>query len=784
MGTRMKSLLAAALMVVCASAGAQTYNYWPGGNGNWSTTTWKNAAGTATGSWTSGAAANFGGTAGTVTVDAGATYNISGLVFTTSGYLLSGSSSSALSMSTATTITTPSGGTVTLAVPLSGTVATTIDGGGTLQLGNNGTVGSLSPSTASITIASGTTLAYARSDDLTVDRAHGGAGGIQKLGTNTLTLSGTNNYTGNTTVSGGTLTATTAGALSSGSNFDIASGAALNLAGLTVTLGNLSGSGTVSSTGGRLNVGIKAQPSTFAGTISGNVSVTKQGISTLKLTGTSTHTGDTTVGLGGLQLGDSTASGDLSNTSEVVVARNGMLTIARSDTFTFNRLISGTGALRQNGPGTLTLSGNNTYTGTTTVNGGTLKYGSATAVPTASAVTVNSGTVLDFGGQAATRSGNTTVNGTGSIELSGANVILSGGTHITPAITGNGSLKVSSGATLRLTGSFTNTGAALVMDGGTLTIDPGVQVSVGTLSQTTSSTLNMSGSTANRLTVANLNPNSGTTLAVTNWVRGTTQLMATAVNSGPARGLMNVSPLNQVTLGSNAAAATYWATSNELLPGAAGATFWDGNGSVGDGTVSGGDGTWSTNGTNWSTSDGLANSAWLGGTAVFGSPGGTVNVGGTQNIGGLSFAGGGYTLNGGTLALQQDATVSTPSATTTTIASVISGNFNLTLSGGTAVLTGNNTYSGSTTVGTGTLQLGDGTSSNGMQALAGTSGVSVGSNATLSFKVGTQTSFAKAITGAGGISKDSNFSLTLSGGNNYTGPTVVSGSQSLIAGVA
>ncbi len=59
---------------------------------------------------------------------------------------------------------------------------------------------------------------------------------------------------------------------------------------------------------------------------------------------------------------------------------------------------SGTGGLAKAGTGTLILSGSNTYVGPTVVNGGTLQYGSTTALPTGTALTVNNGGTLAFGG--------------------------------------------------------------------------------------------------------------------------------------------------------------------------------------------------------------------------------------------------------------------------------------------------------------------------------------------------------------------------------------------------
>ena len=55
--------------------------------------------------------------------------------------------------------------------------------------------------------------------------------------------------------------------------------------------------------------------------------------------------------------------------------------------------------LYKSGPNTLTLTQANTYTGKTTIGGGTLRIGAAIALPTGTAVTLaNAGTALDLGG--------------------------------------------------------------------------------------------------------------------------------------------------------------------------------------------------------------------------------------------------------------------------------------------------------------------------------------------------------------------------------------------------
>ena len=120
----------------------------------------------------------------------------------------------------------------------------------------------------------------------------------------------------------------------------------------------------------------------------GTVALTKTGAGGLILTGSNTYTGPTTISAGILQLGNGAAGGSLGSGA---VSNSGTLVFNRSDAFTFSNIVDGTGRLVQNGSGATTLNGANVYTGSTTVNAGTLLV---TGSISASAVTVNGGGTL------------------------------------------------------------------------------------------------------------------------------------------------------------------------------------------------------------------------------------------------------------------------------------------------------------------------------------------------------------------------------------------------------
>lgn len=107
---------------------------------------------------------------------------------------------------------------------------------------------------------------------------------------------------------------------------------------------------------------------TFSDSIKGAGALVKKGAGTLVLAETNTYSGGTTVEEGTLQVGNGTSgmiAGDIAN--------DGSLVFSRSDNASYGGVISGTGNLTKEGTGILTLTGNNSYSGATTVSAGTLR---------------------------------------------------------------------------------------------------------------------------------------------------------------------------------------------------------------------------------------------------------------------------------------------------------------------------------------------------------------------------------------------------------------------------
>jgi len=179
--------------------------------------------------------------------------------------------------------------------------------------------------------------------------------------------------------------------------------------------------------------------------------------------------------------------------------------------------------------------------------------------------------------------------------------------------------------------------------------------------------------------------------------------------------------------------------------GAADYTFYGSDTTIGANTGGGISNNWLNNnlpfltaGWSWTNWDATATDAsnW---TAVFSGTAGTVNVNTNSDssvyVGGLRFTVADYTLSGGTLNLVGTGTTPatiTASTGNTTISSVLAGTTGMTKAGsGQLTLSGNNTYTGTTTINGGTLVL----NRNG-GTLANTSDVDVAGRSTLQLNYG------------------------------------------------
>ncbi len=570
-----------------------------------------------------------------------------------------------------------------------------------------------------------------------------GATALVKQGTGTLTLSRPNTYTGLTTISAGTVSATNASALGTvAAGTTVAAGATLNLNNVAVTEGltlngigvggngALTGSGIASSSGtvamgsaSTIGVGVGADTLTLGGIVSGGFALTKVGAGTLVLGGANTYTGVTAINGGTLAVtannalgtvagGTTLAAGttlDLRNvayaTAEGLTNNGGTLatsvgtsSFAGGMTLGANSSVNVTGAqltlsgvtsgagfgIDKQGGGLLILSGANTYTGTTAISGGTLRLGAANRIADTSAVTVASGATFDLNSLAETVG---SIAGAGNITLGSATLTAGGdgtSTLFSGIVSGTGALTKLGAGTLTLSGANTYTGLTTI--------------SAGTVSATNASAL---GTVAAGTTVA-----AGATLNLNN----------VAVTEGLT--------LNGIGVGGNGAlTGSGIASSSGTVAMGSASTIGVGVGAdtlTLGGIVSGGfaltkvgAGTLVLGGANTYTGTTTINAGTLrasGGSAIvdtsqvtlLNAAGATLDLTANETIGNLSgggATGGNVTLNGNTLTVNE--------AGATTFAGIASGTGGLTkLGAGTLTLSGANTYSGTTNVNAGTLASG------------------------------------------------------------------------------
>jgi autotransporter-associated beta strand protein len=479
--------------------------YWTGAGGSsWSATNFSDTInGIATlsgGNLTSSSDVQFAATgAGNLTTTLGANYTIGTLTITTPEVTINGTNTLTVNSSTASAINISATGNTTIGAILAGSAGLTKSGSGTLTLGANntytgnttftggtvvfktnnafgnsttgaiivnpgaGNTATLQSGAENLTISKNFTLTAGsaafdtNSNNTTLSGVISGSGSLTKSGSGTLTLSGSNTYNGSTTISAGTLSVQGNYTFTS-ANQSIASGAVLdfNVAsgtrdGATTTMtgsGTLrkSGAGTIQwgATSATFGFGsgalIDVQGGTFTGGSNSN-EVWTNNLADLNVASGATFngveaavrvnkiTGSGTI-QGGYSGGGSTTVGVDNGSSQF----DGVLADAAS----------GILQLTKNGTGTITLNGNNTYTGTTTINTGTLAIAASGRL----------------GG--GTYSGN--ISNNAAFIYSGTNnQTLSG------IISGSGSLTKNSSSTLTLSGNNTFSGG-LTLNNGTLTI--------------------------------------------------------------------------------------------------------------------------------------------------------------------------------------------------------------------------------------------------------------------------------------------------------------------------
>lgn len=307
----------------------------------------------------------------------------------------------------------------------------------------------LTPDAGAVGAAATLSAQVTGSGNLDVDASAAGA--------QTVTLNNSsNNYTGVTTVSGGTLRLGSNQALGNTSLLTINSGANTNINGMTQTIGALAGDGGLAINGGNLTI---SNGGTFGGVASGALGNLALSGGTLTLTGENTFTGLTTINSGAvMQVGAGGTTGSYAGP----IVDNGTLTFNRSDNVTLTSAVVGSGELHQDGTGTLFINSNVGVTGPVAINAGTVSIGDGTTDGSVSGDINNNGALQfnrsdwSYGGM---------ISGTGTVEqVSGGQTTLAG------ANTYSGATMVSAGTLNAANVSALGSSAATVDSGATLAL--------------------------------------------------------------------------------------------------------------------------------------------------------------------------------------------------------------------------------------------------------------------------------------------------------------------------
>lgn len=295
-----------------------------------------------------------------------------------------------------------------------------------------------------------------------------------------------------------------------------------------------------------------ANPYTFSGAkISGGAAVLiKKGSGTLTLANVGNdYGGSTVISNGVLQIGDGATSGTTIGSGNVT--DHASLVFNQPDNSTVQGNVAGTGSLSKQGAGTLTLLGNNTYAGATTVDTGVLQIGNGGSAGTLSpaAVTLtNNGTLdLNHSGTYTLANG---ISGAGTLKLDGAATVTLGGanSYLNNTYINNGVAKLSAANVIPSGGSTTGW---LVLDGGATTAGSldlnGFNQSINALSGlggTVQGRIYNNGSGQNKLTIATLATTTYAGLILNNTNGGSGSVALTVNGDGSLANSLTLSGAN------------------------------------------------------------------------------------------------------------------------------------------------------------------------------------------------------------------------------------------------
>jgi len=637
----------------------------------------------------------------------------------------------------------------------------------------------------------------------------GAQAGLTKSGLGTLVLNAANSYSGATTLTAGTLQVANLADGGVASSIGNSSSSASNLVLGTATL-VYTGSNTTSNRNFTLSdsasTTLRVDNASSRLTLTGNSAATTgalviQGPGTLALSGSNLHSGGTTLANGTLQINSNSAlgsglftiqGGTIDNTSgapmvlansqswagdftftgssnlttaDVSLSGNRTVTTA-SGTLSINGSVTG-GGLTKSGAGTLVLAGNNSYSGSTTVTAGSLRLQGGAAIPDAGALILS-----NSAGVAVSIQNSETIGSLQGGGLTGGSVSIAANATLTVAETGNQTFA----GTISGAGNFTKSGAGTLTLSNTMNATGAILISGGTLATGAADIFSSSASIIANSSTLRLGGNQ--TLSGFSGSSSGLDLSSYAltITSGTIGGL--IAGTNGTLIKNGASGFSIFSTANtfsgQTILNAGSITVLNTGTHFGTSTVTINNGTLTIGSTSLPTTTNISNLVVVSGTI---QSGGNASNALTSN--------GSITVQSGTISLPilGAATLSKQSA-------------------GVFVLSGNNTYSGGTTVSAGTLRLsGNGTLGSGAISISGgeldlgakslTNTISaftggVLSNGTLTADGGNFNVSAGTITavlaGSNGLVKSASGTVVLSAANNYSGGTTVSAGTLRLSG--
>jgi autotransporter-associated beta strand protein len=667
--------------------------------------------------------------------------------------------------------------------------------GGTINF-NAGTIASLTPAFINAPIVAGGSINFDfNGNDGTLAGGISGTGTFNNQDTGVINLTGDNsNFNGVIVLKNGEISVNS-DASAGGANASLSfQGGLLRINGTTLTSLD-SHKVNWSTFKGGFDVNSASETFTVNSAISGAGSFTKSGAGVLVLGASNSYTGGTVLNGGVLaitndnNIGGPTSSINFSGGELRILGTgitnlnshavnwssfNGGFDIADStNTFVINQSIGGNGALNKDGPGTLVLGASNSFVGVVTVNAGILRLGNPNAISNSTLNLTSSAGQLDLNGYSLSI-GN--ITGSGGLDLKGG-TFSAGSNNQDSTYSGVISDSVGGGNFVKTgTGSLTLTGTSTFPS--TLTVQGGI-VNVGSIPNAGSNGPLGQGSSASCLVL------DGGSLRYSGTGSITTNRLFTL---GPGGGHLN-SGSGTVNWNSTGAVAMTGNGDRTLtLEGSQNSntlTFALGDPAVGKTSLfKAGSGRWfignSTSAPLTYSGDTTVNSGTLllfsqDNALPFGPGKGNLIVNSAtfdcrhnQSINGLYGAGTVVGLNNTsfkTLTMGNgDASGSFSGQITSTLAIAKTGT-------GLQVLSGPNTYVGTTTISGGTLQIGAGTTSGALGSGA------ITNNASLAFNESGTLTIANTISGSGTLYQTGTGTTVLNATSTYTGATVISSGE-------